>query len=275
MYTLIESLEDLNILNQELLLKSYIGVDTEFRRTTKDNMRLALLQINDGEEIYLIDTILIGDPKDQCSFLNSPSVVKIFHSCKEDLEAVYSWTKKIMVNVFDTQLANSFLDGNYSIGYQGLVNQKLGIDLDKNETRSNWTRRPLSDSQLKYAALDVEYLIHLYEEQKLELVKSNKLGWLNEDIEKLIYFTFNRPGELEEIKRVVSKSEENSLLHDMNKFVEEIARKEGINPTLFFSKKAQKEFLRLILVSGIDEACKQITSWRKGLIRDDLFNLLK
>ena len=275
MYTLIESLEDLNILNQELLLKSYIGVDTEFRRTTKDNMRLALLQINDGEEIYLIDTILIGDPKDQCSFLNSPSVVKIFHSCKEDLEAVYSWTKEIMVNIFDTQLANSFLDGNYSIGYQGLVNQKLGIDLDKNETRSNWIRRPLSDSQLKYAALDVEYLIHLYEDQKLELIKSNKLGWLNEDIEKLIYFTFNKPEELEESKRTVSKAEEHSLLYEMNEFVEKIALKEGINPTLFFSKKAQKDFLRLILVSGIDESCKKITSWRRELIRDDLFNLLK
>jgi ribonuclease D len=275
LYTYIDSLEDLNVLNQELLIKSYVGVDTEFRRTTKDNMRLALLQINDGEEVYLVDTILIEDPKDQCSFLYSQSVVKIFHSCKEDLEAVYSWTKKIMVNVFDTQLANSFLDGNYSIGYQGLVNQKLGIVLDKNETRSNWIRRPLSDSQLKYAALDVEYLIHLYEEQKLELVKSNKLGWLNEDIEKLIYFTFNRSEEFEEPKRMVSKAEENSLLSEMNKFVEEIARKEGVNPTLFFSKKAQKDFLRLILVSGIDEACKQITSWRKDLIRDDLFNLLK
>ena len=70
MYTLVESLEDLNVLNQELLTRSYIGVDTEFRRTTKDNMKLALLQINDGEETYLVDTILIGDPKDQCSFLS-------------------------------------------------------------------------------------------------------------------------------------------------------------------------------------------------------------
>ncbi len=275
MYTLIESLEDLNILNQELLLKSYIGVDTEFRRTTKDNMRLALLQINDGEEIYLIDTILIGDPKDQCGFLNSHSVVKIFHSCKEDLEAIYSWTREITVNIFDTQLADSFLNGNYSIGYQALVNQKLGIDLDKNETRSNWMRRPLSDSQLKYAALDVEYLIHIYEDQKLELIKSNKLEWLNEDIEKLIYFSFNKSDEFEEPKRMISKAQENSLLYKMNEFIEEIARKECINPTLFFSKKAQKDFLRLILVSGIDEACKQITSWRKNLIRDDLYNLLK
>lgn len=275
MYTFIDSLDDLEVLNKELLFKSHVGVDTEFRRTTKDNMRLALLQINDGEEIYLVDAIVIEDPKDHCSFLYSQSVVKIFHSCKEDLEAVYSWTKEIMINVFDTQLANSFLDGNYSIGYQGLVNKKLGIDLDKNETRSNWIRRPLSDSQLKYAALDVEYLINLYEDQKLELLQSNKLGWLNEDIERLIYFTFNRSEEIEEPKRIVSKAEENSLLNEMNKFVEDIARKENINPTLFFSKKAQKDFLRLVLVLGIDEACKQITSWRKGLIRDDLFDLLK
>ena len=275
MYTFIDSLDDLEVLNKELLLKSNVGVDTEFRRTTKDNMRLALLQINDGEEIYLVDAIVIEDPKHHCSFLYSQSVVKIFHSCKEDLEAVYSWTKEIMVNIFDTQLANSFLDGSYSIGYQGLVNKKLGIDLDKNETRSNWIRRPLSDSQLKYAALDVEYLINLYEDQKLELLQSNKLGWLNEDIERLIYFTFNRSEEIEEPKRIVSKAEENSLLNEMNEFVEDIARKENINPTLFFSKKAQKDFLRLVLVLGIDEACKQITSWRKGLIRDDLFDLLK
>ncbi|RPG60893.1 MAG: ribonuclease D [Flavobacteriaceae bacterium TMED238] len=275
LYTFIDSLDDLEVLNKELLLKSNVGVDTEFRRTTKDNMRLALLQINDGEEIYLVDAIVIEDPKEHCSFLYSQSVVKIFHSCKEDLEAVYSWTKEIMVNIFDTQLANSFLDGSYSIGYQGLVNKKLGIDLDKNETRSNWIRRPLSDSQLKYAALDVEYLINLYEDQKLELLQSNKLGWLNEDIERLIYFTFNRSEEIEEPKRIVSKAEENSLLNEMNEFVEDIARKENINPTLFFSKKAQKDFLRLVLVLGIDEACKQITSWRKGLIRDDLFDLLK
>ena len=275
MYTFIESLEDLNVLNQELLLKSYVGVDTEFRRTTKDNMRLALLQINDGEEIYLIDTILIDDPKDQCSFLYSQSVTKIFHSCKEDLEAVYSWTKEIMVNIFDTQLANSFLDGNYSIGYQGLVHQKLGIDLNKNETRSNWIRRPLSDSQLKYAALDVEYLIYLYESQIKELQHSNKLNWLNEDIERLIYLTFNKTNDPEDLKRCISKAEENSLLYEMNKFVEEISYRESINSTLFFSKKSQRDFLRLIFVAGVEGACKEITPWRKDLIKEDLFDLLK
>ena len=68
MYTYIETVEDLSFLNEELLEKSYLGVDTEFRRTTKDNMRLALLQINDGEEIYLIDTILIDHQENVSDF---------------------------------------------------------------------------------------------------------------------------------------------------------------------------------------------------------------
>ena len=168
-------IEDLAFLNEELLKKPFVGVDTEFRRTTKDNMRLALLQINDGEEIFLIDTLLIDSPEHQVSFLFDNDVTKIFHSCKEDLEAIYAWTNKVMTNLFDTQLANAFLDSEYSISYQGLVEKKLDIVLDKKETRSNWLRRPLSDAQLKYAALDVEYLIHLYKIQKNELSKSCKL----------------------------------------------------------------------------------------------------
>ena len=71
MFIYIDSLKDLSFLNKELLQKPYLGVDTEFRRTTKDNMRLALLQVNDGEEIYLIDAVLISKPGDNCNFLFS------------------------------------------------------------------------------------------------------------------------------------------------------------------------------------------------------------
>ena len=186
MFTFIDSIRDLAYLNKELSQKAYLAVDTEFRRTTKDNMKLALLQVNDEDETYLIDAILIDDPGPYVDFLFSPSVTKIFHSCKEDLEAIFSWTGKEMVNIFDTQLANSLLDGEFSIGYQGLVEQELDIVLNKNETRSNWIRRPLSDSQLKYAALDVEYLIYLYRSQKEALSRSSKLEWHNQEIKRLI-----------------------------------------------------------------------------------------
>ena len=182
MFIYIDSLEDLKYLNNELLGKEYLGVDTEFRRTQKDNMRLGLLQINDDEEIYLIDTILINEPQDNCSFLSSDSVIKILHSCKEDIEAVHSWTGSQMQNIFDTQIADSFLNGEFSISYQGLVEKVLGIKVDKGETRSNWLRRPLRDSQLNYAASDVEFLIELFKNQKKSLTEENKDNWMDQEI---------------------------------------------------------------------------------------------
>ncbi len=275
MFTFIDSIENMAYLNQELLQKPYIGVDTEFRRTTKDNMRLGLLQVNEGEEIYLIDTILIDDPKEHCSFLFSDSVIKIFHSCKEDLEAVFSWTGKKIVNIFDTQIANAFLNGDYSIGYQGLVEQKLGIVLNKNETRSNWIRRPLSDSQLKYAALDVEYLIHLYKIQEKELSKTSKLMWLNQDIENLLKVTFSQSKAFPELDRIITKAQELEILNEFNKLVETISLERQINSTLLFSKKAQKDFLRLVLIEGLDLACEEITPWRSELIKDEMLDILR
>jgi ribonuclease D len=275
LFTLIDSLEDLAFLNKELLQKDFVGVDTEFRRTTKDNMRLALLQINDGEEIYLVDPIYIEDPQDQCDFLFSDSVTKIFHSCKEDIEAIYAWTGGVMLGLFDTQLANAFLDGHYSIGYQGLVEEKLGITVDKGETRSNWIRRPLSDSQLNYAASDVEFLINLYSEQKSSLVKSNKFHWHNEELDSLSTRIFSPIIYPEDASFGLTKTEEKNILNKFNETVINIAEIEQINPTLFFSKKSQKDFLKLTLNNGFLEACESLTNWRRQLIIDPLKDLLK
>ena len=275
MFTFIDSLEDLDFLNNELINKPYVGVDTEFRRTNKHNMKLGLLQVNDEEETYLIDTVLIENPENSASFLFSESVTKIFHSCKEDLEAIYSWTTKEMVNIFDTQLANSFLENDYSISYQSLVQNKLGINLEKSETRSNWVRRPLSDSQLKYAALDVEYLIPLYLEQKLELSNSNKIDWFNEDIERLIRLTFNPSKNFSETNRILSRTQETELLMRFNEVIERISTNKNINATLLFSKKTQKDFLRLVIDRGIDYACDQTTVWRKNLLKEELLDLIK
>ena len=275
MFTFIDSIEDLAFLNKELLQKSHVGVDTEFRRTTKDNMRLALLQINDAEEIYLVDTILIEDPQEHASFLFSEPVTKIFHSCKEDIEAIYAWTGQIMVNLFDTQLADAFLNGHYSIGYQGLVEEKLGITVDKGETRSNWIRRPLRDSQLNYAASDVEFLIELYIDQKESLVKENKLTWLEEEVKFLSSRIFDPLDIIEDAAIELTKAEEKTLLNKFNEVVLYTAEAKNINPTLFFSKKSQKDFLRLTLDIGLENALNKITSWRSELIETPISILLK
>lgn len=275
MYTFINSLDDLAFLNKELLNRPYVAVDTEFRRTTKDNMRLALLQVNDGEEIYLIDSISIQEPKGQASFLFTNSVVKIFHSCKEDIEAIYAWTGEVMNNLFDTQLANAFLNGDFSIGYQALVEEKLGIIIDKGETRSNWIRRPLTDSQLNYAVSDVEFLIELYLDQKKSLEKNDKLGWLQEELSLLTSKIFEPFNEETKTKISLTKADEKQLLDKLNKIVIKISVANNINPTLFFSKKSQKEFMRLTLNEGLEESINTITEWRSNLIKRPLEVLLR
>jgi len=266
MFTLVETFEDLTFLNEELLHCPYIAIDTEFRRTTKDNMKLALMQVNDSNEIYLIDCLQIKEPKEICSFLSSPDTKKIFHSCREDIEAIYSWTEKEVLNIYDTQIANSLLGGSFSISYQGLVKEKIGLKVGKEETRTNWLRRPLSEAQLNYAASDVYYLIDLYRLQREEFSETNKLEWLEEELNKT-----SVPDSFVETPKErlfsIQKKEEKEILIEFNNIINEISKIEEINPTLFFSKQKQKILMNNILSLGLDEALKGITKWRAGLIK--------
>ena len=274
MFTLIQTLEDLIFLNEELLKCPYVAVDTEFRRTTKDNMKLALMQVNDSSEIYLIDCLQIKEPRETCSFLSSPDPKKIFHSCREDIEAIYSWTNKGVLNIYDTQIANSLLGGTYSISYQALVKEKIGLKVSKDETRTNWLKRPLTEAQLNYAASDVYYLIDLYRLQREEFSKTNKLEWLEEESNKgsaLDSFI-----ELPRDKLFsIQKKEEKEILNEFNNMVNKISRIERINPTLLFSKQNQKILVLNTLSFGLEIALQGITNWRSRLIKENFSALMK
>ena len=274
MFTIIQTLEDLIFLNKELLKCPYVAVDTEFRRTTKDNMRLALMQVNDSSEIYLIDCLQIKEPRETCSFLSSPDPKKIFHSCREDIEAIYSWTNKGVLNIYDTQIANSLLGGTYSIGYQALVKEKIGLKVSKDETRTNWLKRPLTEAQLNYAASDVYYLIDLYRLQREEFSKTNKLEWLEEESNK--DSAIDSFIELPRDKLFsIQKKEEKEILNEFNNMVNKISRIERINPTLLFSKQNQKILVLNTLSFGLEIALQGITNWRSRLIKENFSALMK
>ena len=274
-FNLIDKPDDLEFLNQELLQSSHVGVDTEFRRTTKDNMKLSLIQVNDGEEIYLIDCLQIDYKEENCNFLFSKDVIKIFHSCKEDLEAVFSWTGQNLINIFDTQLANAFLGGSYSIGYQDLVIDKIDVKVDKDETRSNWLRRPLTDSQLRYAASDVEFLSDLYMELEEKLISENKIDWFYEEITSIIDLKSYLETDSRDQNQILSKALQGEFLDELNCIVESLAQEKEVNKTLLFSKKSQKLLLHKILNSNLEEALDNLTTWRKDLISNQLNQLSK
>ena len=231
---------------------------------------------NDGQEIFLIDCVSIEPHPESCSFLTDKRVIKIFHSCREDIDALVSWTKQGPVNMFDTQLANAFLGGSFSISYKKLVEGKLGVSLDKDETRSNWVKRPLRDSQLRYAASDVEFLLDLYEIQIEELKKLKRLEWVNQEIEFLkrksnVIKTIKKPNKI--IK--FTKSEEKEFLIALDLAVTKISESIHINKTLLLSKKEQRELLKKILYEGVELALIDLCEWRKDLLFIELSKLMK
>ncbi|SVD23713.1 uncharacterized protein METZ01_LOCUS376567, partial [marine metagenome] len=202
----------------------------------------------------------------------------IFHSCKEDIDAINNWTNKgqVLNNLYDTQLANAFLGGSFSIGYQDLVFETLDVMIDKRETRSNWMKRPLRDSQLAYAASDVEFLLELYKSQIDQLKSQKKLTWIKEELDLMISGTSK---ELEDYKcsrsMRINKEEKKSLLNECNKIVLEVAKSKNINPTLLFSKRHQREFFELVMYLGVNEAFKFISKWRRDLLFSSLSFLFR
>jgi len=149
-----------------------LAIDTEFERRTTYYAKLALLQIHDGDAIYLIDPLTTDCPESLRTVFADPKITKILHSSKEDLEVLYtSWNCKVN-GLFDTQVAYSFMHQELSIGYAKLVEEMTGIFVSKGETNSDWLKRPLSDRQLNYAAKDVLYLIDIFNQLKSQI--SNK-----------------------------------------------------------------------------------------------------
>lgn len=274
-FTLINRSSDLVFLDEELLGRPYVGIDTEFRRRGKHDIDLALIQVNDGQEIYLIDCVLIKPHPDSCKFLTDKKVKKIFHSFREDVDALVSWTKQEPLNMFDTQLANAFLGGSFSISYKKLVESKLGVYLDKDETRSNWIKRPLRDSQLRYASSDVQFLLDLFEIQTEELKRLERLEWVDQEIEFLVSKSkvieaVKKPNKINEF----TKSEEKEFLMALDQAIVKISESVQINKTLLLSKKEQRELLKKIVYEGVELALIDLCKWRKDLLFIELSKLI-
>jgi ribonuclease D len=139
----------------------YLALDTEFIRTNTLLPKLGLVQLNDGDSVVLVDPLCITDWQPLIALLANPAVLKLVHSCTEDLEALASVGIEQITPLLDTQLAAEVIGWGGSMGYARLVEQMLGVIVDKTESRTDWLARPLAETQLQYAANDVVYLLQL------------------------------------------------------------------------------------------------------------------
>lgn len=179
----------LNALCAEWAGEEFLAIDTEFERTSTFYARIGLLQIADSHSCYLLDPLTIDDWSAFKRLLASPSCTLVMHSCNEDLSLLQTFLGCLPVSLFDTQLAAAFLGIGFSISYQGLVEEILDIEVAKDETRSDWIKRPLSDKQIHYAAADVRYLLKLREILSEQLKQKDMESCLQEECEQQLVIT--------------------------------------------------------------------------------------
>lgn len=181
----INSNEALKSLCDQLAAFKLIALDTEFIRTNTYYPKIALIQLSDGQDIWLIDVLAINDFLPLKHLLESPDITLIFHACAEDLEVLDHSINIQPTHIFDTQMAAGIVNIGYCMGYARLVDSLLDIQLDKQETRSNWLARPLTQRQLDYATVDVLHLHRLHSILMDMLDQQGRVKWFEEETKEL------------------------------------------------------------------------------------------
>ena len=162
-----------------------ICIDTEFTPEGRYYPELGTIQIAAGTEIALIDPLAVRDISCLLRLLVDPGVVKVFHAGEQDLEIFHRLLGRPVAPVFDTQIAAALLGYGDQISLRSLLQITLGEQLEKEQTFTDWLRRPLSSGQIEYALNDVRCLGRLHELLYKMLRAGGRLEWAEEEFRLL------------------------------------------------------------------------------------------
>ncbi len=184
--TLIQDEKELAVLVEKARQTDAVALDTEFvwERTYYPQLGLIQIALSD-EECYLIDPNAITDLRPLGELLSDRSVIKIFHDAPQDLTILARATGVIPQNIFDTRLAAGFSNFSATLSLCNLVKELLDIELSKDETRTNWLKRPLSENQIRYALDDVRYLRAVRVLLLTRIIGPKIRSWLQEELNLL------------------------------------------------------------------------------------------
>ena len=184
---------------------SLLAIDTEFLREKTYYAKLCLLQMQTDEETVIVDPFAVDDLTVLADVFTNPGVLKLFHAGSQDIEILYRVVGVMPTPIFDTQLAAALLGHTQQIGYGALVNMCCGVQLKKIDSYTDWSRRPLSPSQVNYAADDVVYLPAVYRKVSGQLASLGRTHWLDPDFAELVdpkKYAVNERDRYRRLKRV-------------------------------------------------------------------------
>ena len=174
-------IEFCNILKKQ----PFITVDSEFIREHSYYPKLCLIQVGYDGDAAIIDPMTNLDLSYFFDILQDNNIVKVFHAGRQDIEIFYNLSGKIPQNIFDTQIAAMVCGYSENIGYGNLVQSITKTELDKSCRLTDWSIRPLDESQLQYALCDVTYLVDCYKHLIKYMQRHNRLNWIDEETKNL------------------------------------------------------------------------------------------
>ena len=181
----INTADQLATLCEQIKQASWLALDTEFLREKTYYPKFCLLQIATPDWVVCIDPLVLPNLDDLFAAIYNPAIVKVFHSCHQDIEIFYQMTGKVPGPIFDTQVAAPLLGYQDNPGYAMLVSSLLNINLNKAHTRADWSKRPLTEAEIQYAADDVIYLCQIYQIMLKKLSALGRTDWLTQDFKAL------------------------------------------------------------------------------------------
>lgn len=183
-YTIINDRAELAAQVQRLQKHKVIGVDLEADSLYHFKEKVCLLQIAAGSLNIVIDPLQIKDLAALKPLFKSYNIQKVFHGADYDIRSLFRDFKITVNNLFDTQLACRFL-GMHETSLEAVIRRWFHISLNKKYQRKNWSKRPLPDEMVAYAAEDVQYLVPLAQKLTSRLKKKGRLSWVQEECEYL------------------------------------------------------------------------------------------
>jgi ribonuclease D len=165
-----------------LLDQPRYAIDTEFHRERTYYPALALVQIAWDDQLVLIDPLALDIAAIRPLF--ESDVVAVFHAAQQDLDVLTHAVGAVPRVFFDTQIAGGFV-GYGTPSLVSILNGEIGINPPKGDRLTDWLRRPLTDAQREYAALDVAYLLEVQDKLTAQLEELDRLDWVTQACEEL------------------------------------------------------------------------------------------
>jgi ribonuclease D len=164
----------------------FIAVDTEFMRDKTYWPQLCLVQIAGPDEAAAIDALAPDiDLAPLCALMANEAVLKVFHAARQDIEIFYNISGAVPKPMFDTQVAAMVCGFGDSVSYETLAGKLAGVQIDKSSRFTDWSHRPLTERQTQYALADVVHLRLVYEKLQVNLERSGRAAWLQEEMAEL------------------------------------------------------------------------------------------